>query len=116
MREFMTVVRALSDENRVRVLLALKSGELCVCRIIGLLRLAPSTVSKHMALLHAAGLVSVRRDGRWRYYRLPARTASPVVRNALRWTLASLKGDEIASRDARRLETVLRRRAGTCAT
>ena len=37
MREFMTIVKALGDENRVRALLALRGGELCVCQIIELL-------------------------------------------------------------------------------
>ncbi|MBW2408107.1 MAG: winged helix-turn-helix transcriptional regulator, partial [Deltaproteobacteria bacterium] len=48
---FMAITRALSDQNRVRALMALKDRELCVCQIIELLDLAPSTVSKHMSIL-----------------------------------------------------------------
>ena len=70
MRELMAVVKALADENRVRIVLALQPGELCVCQIVELLRLAPSTVSKHMSILEAARLVDRRKQGRWMFYRL----------------------------------------------
>jgi len=61
---------ALADPNRVRALMALRGGERCVCEIIELLNLAPSTVSKHMSILKQAGLVSSRKDSRWVYYTL----------------------------------------------
>ena len=69
MFSFMAITRALSDQNRVRTLMALRDLELCVCQIIELLELAPSTVSKHMSILANARLVEGRQDGRWRYYR-----------------------------------------------
>ena len=70
MWDFMAVTKALADENRVRMLLALQKQELCVCQIIELVKLAPSTVSKHMSILRSAHLVDARKDGRWMYYRL----------------------------------------------
>ena len=54
MREFMAITKALSDPNRVRILLALRRGELCVCQITELFGFAPSTVSKHLSILHHA--------------------------------------------------------------
>ncbi len=54
MWDFMSITKALADENRVRMLLALQKQELCVCQIIELVKLAPSTVSKHMSILRAA--------------------------------------------------------------
>jgi len=54
MRDFMRIAKALSDENRVRTLMFLAEGELCVCQIIEMLCLAPSTVSKHMNILYQA--------------------------------------------------------------
>ena len=68
MRDFMAIVKALADENRVRALMALRERELCVCEIIELLGLAPSTVSKHLSILYQAGLLESRKDGRWVYY------------------------------------------------
>ena len=70
---FIAITKALSDSHRVRALAALRNGELCVCQIIELLALAPSTVSKHMSILKQACLVESRKEGRWIYYRLPAR-------------------------------------------
>ena len=61
--------KALSDPNRVRALMALRNGELCVCQLVEFLHLAPSTVSKHMSILKQAGLVESRKDSRWVYYR-----------------------------------------------
>ena len=60
---YMAITRALSDQNRVRMLLALNGRELCVCQIIELLGLAPSTVSKHMSILANARLVEGRQGG-----------------------------------------------------
>ena len=70
---------ALSDPTRLRLLLALRDGELCACQLIGLVGLAPSTVSKHLALLREAGLVAARKDGRWVHYRLAEHPEFPVV-------------------------------------
>ena len=84
MDEWIEIAKALSDANRIRALLALGDGELCACRIIDLLGIAPSTVSAHMAVLQRAGLVEVRKDGRWRHYRLAKQAASPLARKFLR--------------------------------
>jgi DNA-binding transcriptional ArsR family regulator len=69
MRQFMQVAKALADENRIRILLFLDQTELCLCQVIELLHLSPSTVSKHVSILAHAGLVEVRKEGRWHYYR-----------------------------------------------
>ncbi len=71
MRAVMDITKALADENRVRILMFLQESELCVCQIVEMLGLAPSTVSKHVAVLHQAGLLESRKAGRWVYYRLP---------------------------------------------
>ena len=76
MRDLMAVIKALADENRVRILMALGPKELCVCQIVELLGLAPSTVSKHMAILKQARLVDSRKEGRWMFYRLAEEDAS----------------------------------------
>lgn len=108
MREFMTVIRALGDENRVRALLALREGELCVCQIIALLELAPSTVSKHMSILRQAGLVEATKRGRWVYYRLPVENeASALVADTVSFVLAALSHDPATLRDTERLRAVL---------
>ena len=63
MRELMGITKALSDPNRVRILLSLRRGELCVCQITELFGLATSTVSKHLSILSEAGLILSRKTG-----------------------------------------------------
>jgi len=62
--------RALGHPARLRTVSMLRSGELCVCQITEVLKLAPSTVSAHLKELKQAGLVSERKDGRWVYFDL----------------------------------------------
>ena len=107
MRQFMAITKALADENRVRVLMFLRSGELCVCQVIEMLGLAPSTVSKHLAILEQARLVDRRKVGRWIHYRRPDTGAPACVGSALRWLDRSLAGDPEIVRDRRHLKTVL---------
>ncbi|MCL5268979.1 MAG: metalloregulator ArsR/SmtB family transcription factor [bacterium] len=110
MRRFLDITKALADESRVRALLALRGGELCVCQLIDLLGLAPSTVSKHMAILIQAGLILSRKDGRWHYCRLPGEEeAEPAVRAALDWLQAALGGCPVAKQDMKRLKEIRRK-------
>jgi len=85
LREFLSISKALGDENRLRALLALQDGELCLCHIIQLLELAPATLSKHMDLLVQAGLVERRKEGRWCYFRLPVARPDPRSSGPSSW-------------------------------
>jgi ArsR family transcriptional regulator len=108
MRELMKITKALADENRIRVLLALREGELCACQITELFGLAPSTMSKHMSILYQAGLVDSRKDGRWIYFRLPDGKAPVTVKKAIDW-LAKAAADQVrVQEDAKRLKMILR--------
>ena len=108
MREFLSIAKALSDENRVRALLMLRHSELCLCQIIEMLALAPSTVSKHMSILFQAQLVNTRKEGKWNYYRL-ADDAPDVVATALEWTLSALEKDPQAMADTRQIKVVCKK-------
>jgi ArsR family transcriptional regulator len=108
MRDFMAITKALSDPNRVRILLALRGGELCVCQITELFGFAPSTISKHLSVLNHAGLILPRKSERWVYYRLPEKSASIAVRKAIDWTHKSLaRTDEVAA-DTKKLKRILK--------
>ncbi len=108
MRDFINAAKALADSNRVRVLVALRGRELCVCQIVELLGLAPSTVSKHMAVLKQAYLVDSRKSGRWVYYRRPENGVPQAARDALNWIDASLGRDGQMREDAKRLRELLK--------
>jgi ArsR family transcriptional regulator, arsenate/arsenite/antimonite-responsive transcriptional repressor len=107
MKEFLNITKALADENRLRMLMALDSGELCVCQITELMGLAISTVSKHLSILYQAGLVNARKEGRWMYYSLPAKGAPVAAREGVGWVRRSLRGNERLHEDAKRLKKVL---------
>ena len=107
MESVLRITKALADRQRVRMLLLLRGRELCVCQIIAVLDLAPSTISKHLSILSAAGLVEHRKEGRWAYYRLPAGSADGTVRSELRWIEKALRHDEAIAKDARKLEKVM---------
>ncbi len=108
MREILDITKALADGNRLRVLMALGDGELCVCQIVELLQLAPSTTSKHMAILRQARLVEGRKEGRWMYYRLPDRDAPRAVRDAVAWVQRHLAQSPQIVRDEKELQRILR--------
>lgn len=100
MRQVLGITKAISDETRLRALMMLRGGELCVCQIIEALGLAPSTVSKHMTILHDAGLVERRKDGKWHYYRwTPPKAAAREARQALKWIDESLANEPAIQRD-----------------
>jgi len=64
------VLKALAHPVRLRILVMLRGGELCVCQMTAVLDLAASTVSAHLADLKRAGLVEERKEGRWVIHRL----------------------------------------------
>src|SRR5258708_29256270 len=107
MRDFMAITKALADENRVRVLLALRGGELCVCQITELFGLAASTISKHLSILYQAGLLDSRKEGRWIYYSLPSKGAPAATREAIQWVTRTLADDARTAQDAARLKKIL---------
>ena len=104
----MRITKALADENRIRVIVALKGRELCVCQLIELLALAPSTVSKHLSILKNARLIDSRKQGRWMYYRLAGDEASPKIKTCLSWIFQSVTDSAQIIDDARRLEEILK--------
>jgi DNA-binding transcriptional ArsR family regulator len=103
----MDAAKALADETRVRLLMALEGREVCVCQLIELVGLAPSTVSKHMSILRHAGLVEARKDGRWMFYRHPQCCASPTAAQALTWVRSCLNAETKIQNDRTRMTQVL---------
>jgi DNA-binding transcriptional ArsR family regulator len=108
MESILAITRALSDENRLRALLVLEDREVCVCQLIELLQLAPSTVSKHMTILRQAKLVEGQKRGRWMYYR-QANAGAPVeARKALTWVRSGLSSSARIRSDRKRLAEILK--------
>jgi DNA-binding transcriptional ArsR family regulator len=108
MRDLMVVTKALADESRVRILLALQPGEICVCQIVELLQLAPSTVSKHMSILKQARLVESRKEGRWMFYRLADEDAPAEAKEMAALVFRLTASDARRREDAKRLKQILK--------
>ncbi len=106
LKTVLPIFKALGDENRVRILMALRGGELCACQIIELLGLAPSTVSKHLSILKHAGLVESRKDGRWINFKLASQD-NPPARDVIELVSVSTKNDEQIKFDQKRLKAIL---------
>lgn len=104
--QVIAVTKALSDANRLRAILMLTTGELCLCQIIEMLALAPSTVSKHMSVLRQAKLIETRKQGRWTYYRLADSDNNDHIHSIVKWARQSLLDDQHILDDAQRLEDV----------
>lgn len=68
LRDLPEVFKALSDPTRLRLLNLLAEGEVCVCHLGEVLRIVQPKVSRHLAYLKRAGLVSARREGKWMHY------------------------------------------------
>jgi ArsR family transcriptional regulator, arsenate/arsenite/antimonite-responsive transcriptional repressor len=64
------ILKALADENRIRILNLLKSGELCVCDIETVLAIKQSNASRHLNRLKVAGIIASEKKSQWVYYRL----------------------------------------------
>jgi ArsR family transcriptional regulator len=107
MREVLAITNALADESRVRAVIALRRGRLCVCQIAELLQLAPSTVSKHLSILRQGGLVDAQKKGRWIHYFIPDKP-DESVRQTLDWLTSALAKDAKVAADMKRLKEILK--------
>jgi ArsR family transcriptional regulator len=116
MQDFIRVMKALSDPNRVRIIKMLQHKSLCVCEMRTALKIAQPTVSKHLKILEDAGVISSRKEGLWVNYHLTDGSANPYVASLLgnlrHWLsedpeikkilglLPSLRREEICGRDS----------------
>ena len=70
MNQLVQFFRALSEEPRLRIVMLLTNGELCVCDLMAILEEPQSKISRHLAYLTHSGLTNSRRVGVWRHYSL----------------------------------------------
>lgn len=68
MQDLMNILKAMSEETRLRILKLLQNGELCVCDIVAALNMIQPKVSFHLSVLKEAGFLKDRKQGRWTHY------------------------------------------------
>ena len=80
--------KALADRTRLRVINLMGDDEVCVCFFVEVLRTNQPKISRHLAYLRRAGLVSARREGKWMHYRViepPDAQAAKIFREVRDW-------------------------------
>jgi len=108
LRDYEAVLKAAADPSRARVLKMLEAGELCVCQMVAVLGLSPSTVSRHLSLLRAAGLVEERKAGKWVHFRLAEARLNDYALSLLRLLGGWLREDGLIREDARKAGRIRR--------
>src|SRR5271165_4040956 len=82
--------QALGDNTRLRLLNLMGDKEICVCYFVEILGQPQPKISRHLAYLRNAGIVTARRDGKWMHYRIvmpPNEGAAQVLRQTLHWLM-----------------------------
>jgi ArsR family transcriptional regulator, arsenate/arsenite/antimonite-responsive transcriptional repressor len=97
--------RALADRTRLRLINLLADDEVCVCFFVAVLGVNQPKISRHLAYLRRAGVVSARRDGKWMHYRLVEPT-DPHAARIFGELRAWLREDAEMQRDRQRLVKV----------
>jgi len=93
---------ALADPTRLRLLHLMDGSEVCVCYFVEILAQSQPKISRHLAYLRRAGVVSARRESKWMHYRIE-RPGDAGAASILDATLNSLKADPRMQADAARL-------------
>ena len=109
MEQITALFKALADRNRIRIVLALReAGSLCACQLSEFLGVSAPTVSRHLGILHRAGLISSRKDGRWVHYRLAEETpAARKGRPVITWLEGQANNSLAVKEELARLREIL---------
>lgn len=109
-------LRALGDENRLRILMLLRERDLCVLEIIGALDISQPLASSHLAVLREAGLATARREGRRIRYSLSDEARRGGKHRLLQQVAAAISTEGRIEADRERLAAcaAFRERSGTC--
>jgi ArsR family transcriptional regulator, arsenate/arsenite/antimonite-responsive transcriptional repressor len=83
MKNFIKIMKALSDSNRVKIIKLLQHKTMCVCELKAALGIAQPTVSKHLKILEDATLVCSKKEGLWVNYSISDGRASPYAASLL---------------------------------
>src|SRR5437762_1522018 len=97
--------KALADRTRLRLISLIGDSEVCVCFFVAILKVSQPKISRHLAYMRRAGIVTARREGKWMHYRLsepPDEHAARIFREVR----ATLTEHPELQRDRERLEQV----------
>ena len=112
MNTMVQCLKALADENRLRILILLRERELCVFELMAVLGLSQPLVSSHLGVLRAAGLVEARREGKRMRYLLTEAGHSGGKRGIVNLVTAALRSEPAMAADLTRLRECAEFRKG----
>ena len=104
MQKLNKVMKALSDETRLRILNILLEREACVCEVMQVLGISQSSASRNLGILYDAGFLRLRRDGTWVFYSIDETEEFYVELVGL--VRRALKDDKFTEADRARLRQV----------
>ena len=105
LKKMETFFLALADKTRLRLLNLMRENEVCVCFFTEVLGESQPKISRHLAYLRNADIVSARREGKWMHYKIvtpESGYAARVLHDTLEW----LKSQDEMQKDYERLESV----------
>ena len=102
LREMENLFLALSDKTRLRLLNLMRGGEICVFYFTEVTGESQPKVSRHLAYLRNAGIVSARRKGKWIFYKIE-KPESPFAAKILQDTMEWLKDQDFMRADYEKL-------------
>lgn len=106
MKDILSILKSLSDRNRLRTVSALMAhDELCACEITELLGVSGATVSKHLSILANAGIVTSRKEGRWIFFKIAQKNKQ--LKPVFKWLKHELKDDEDIINDFNVLKKII---------
>lgn len=111
MDKLLDVLKALSDETRLRIINLLYEGELCVCDVIEVLQVSQAKASRHLIYLKNAGLAKDRKQAQWAYYSLSKDESLKFIDSLVYDNLRKL---EVYNTDLDNLKEWLSRKTQTC--
>ncbi|OGU55389.1 MAG: transcriptional regulator, partial [Ignavibacteria bacterium GWC2_35_8] len=104
MKENTKLFKALSDPNRLRILKMLQSKSLCVCEITDVLKLATSTVSKHLSILKDGGFILEQKNGKWVNYLINPRPSDPRISSLISTLDFWISDDQLIISDKQKVQ------------
>ena len=108
MRDLVQVMKALSDETRLRILKILMERECCVCEVMQALDISQTRASRNLGILHDAGFLKMRREGLWSLYSIDQDGMKENYSSLVEALRKSLEDNEVAALDRKRLKTAER--------
>jgi len=104
MNKLIPAAKAISDENRARMLYLVIQRECCVCEVMDVLGISQTRASRNLSILHKVGFLQVRRQGLWVYYSMDKSKLSDYLLSLLKSVEQGLKQDKQAQADVRKLK------------